>query len=462
MRFIGLEAYVEAGGYVMRDLFSSEEDGWLQDPALVELLVNEKLSEFAQAIGAEGWRWVESAIDLPYGCESGKRRITGTSVPLTDEEQARLDVMVEEFDRLGDEYQDGGDLPDDVDARLTEIDAEMTALTQRPVTFDPDEMARAGVFVSLAHDGRLRIDRGYVRPEDEPVAEGEETEAVSRTGDVPSGTSVTAGGQVQGGEQAEDEDDAIRPLPDRLVGELTAERTLALRDALANAPDAAFLVLLHALCLSVFRSHGTHGCVQIEVNQAWFGTAALNLRETVWSQSIQARHEQWAERLPSEPGALWAAIAALAHEEQMALLSHCVSLGVNALFEPVKGYDGRISAHGIAQRIAAADALARVVGLDMAKAGWTPTVDNYLGRVTKPRIIEAVREAKGDATAVLIEHLKKGDMAREAERLLEGTGWLPEPLRLPAAEPDPADFANLPDFPAEDEAEHDPMAIVAE
>jgi ParB family chromosome partitioning protein len=108
-----------------------------------------------------------------------------------------------------------------------------------------------------------------------------------------------------------------------------------------------------------------------------------------------------------------------------------VSLGVNALFEPVKGYDGRISAHTVAQRIAAADALAGVVGLDMAEAGWTPTVDNYLGRVTKPRIIEAVREAKGDATAVLIEHLKKGDMAREAERLLAGTGWLPEPLRLP-------------------------------
>jgi hypothetical protein len=76
----------------------------------------------------------------------------------------------------------------------------------------------------------------------------------------------------------------------------------------------------------------------------------------------------------------------------------------------------------VAQRIKAADALATVVGLDMAEAGWTPTVDNYLGRVTKPRIIEAVREAKGDATAVLIEHLKKGDMAREAERLLEGHG----------------------------------------
>src|SRR6185437_7169074 len=48
---------------------------------------------------------------------------------------------------------------------------------------------------------------------------------------------------------------------------------------------------------------------------------------------------------------------------------------------------------------------------------------------TKPRILEAVREAKGEQAAQLIDHLKKGDMAREAERLLEGTGWLPEPLR---------------------------------
>jgi ParB family chromosome partitioning protein len=125
---------------------------------------------------------------------------------------------------------------------------------------------------------------------------------------------------------------------------------------------------------------------------------------------------------------------------------------------------GKISAHGIAQRIRAADALASVVGLDMAEAGWTPTVDNYLGRVTKPRIIEAVREAKGDATAVLIEHLKKGDMAREAERLLEGTGWLPEPLRLPVAEQGDEDIADLPDFLADEEGaqDDDAYAIAAE
>lgn len=462
VRFIGLDTYTEGGGYVMRDLFSVEDDGWLQDPALVELLVSEKLSELAQEIGAEGWKWVEAAVDLPFGCERGKRRIIGTTVPLTDEEQARLDALVEEYDAIGEEYRDGCDLPDEVDARLTEIDAEMTPLVSRPVTYDAQEQARAGVFVSLMHDGRLRIDRGYVRAEDEPVTEGGEPSGDAATANGANGPTVTVGGQVQDANAANDEDDTIRPLPDRLVSELTAERTLALRDALANAPDAAFIALLHALCLSVFRSHGQSGCVQIGVTQSWLGNAPPNLRDSVWSTNIQARHEQWAARLPDEPGALWASLLALAYEEQMALLAHCVSLGVNALFEPVKGYGGQVSAHGIAQRIAAADALAAVVGLDMADAGWTPTVDNYLGRVTKPRIIEAVREAKGDATAVLIEHLKKGDMAREAERLLEGTGWLPEPLRQPVAETEIIG-SDLPDFLNDDDAEHvDPMSIAAE
>lgn len=40
-----------------------------------------------------------------------------------------------------------------------------------------------------------------------------------------------------------------------------------------------------------------------------------------------------------------------------------------------------------------------------------------------------MREGAGERAAHLIEHLKKGDMATEAERLLAETGWLTEPLR---------------------------------
>ena len=89
-----------------------------------------------------------------------------------------------------------------------------------------------------------------------------------------------------------------------------------------------------------------------------------------------------------------------------------------------------VSEQGLKLRLAQADRLARATGLDMVEAGWRPTVGNYLGRVTKARILEAVREGAGERAAQLIDHMKKGDMAKEAERLLADTGWLPEPLRL--------------------------------
>ena len=57
--------------------------------------------------------------------------------------------------------------------------------------------------------------------------------------------------------------------------------------------------------------------------------------------------------------------------------------------------------------MAQSDILAKAVDLDMVDAGWEPTVDGYLNRVPKARIIEAVREAEGEGTAQLLDHRKK-------------------------------------------------------
>ena len=53
--------------------------------------------------------------------------------------------------------------------------------------------------------------------------------------------------------------------------------------------------------------------------------------------------------------------------------------------------------------------------------------------MTKARILEAVREVKGEQATQLIDRLKKGEMAERAQELLAGSGWLPEPLRTPGA-----------------------------
>ena len=157
------------------------------------------------------------------------------------------------------------------------------------------------------------------------------------------------------------------------------------------------------------------------------------------------------------------------------IFAHCASFGVNALYEKADRYGGGVSAHTVDQRIADADRIAMAVDLDMAQAGWRPTVENYLGRVPKRRILEAVREGAGERAAHLIDHLKKGDMAKEAERLLADTVWLPEPLRMADASDATSDGATeiegdgeaLPEFLAGDDEEaaeelDEPHTIAAE
>lgn len=92
--FVGLEAYEAAGGVILRDLFQSDDSGWLQDIALLDRLVAEKLDREADATRAEGWKWIEVAPDLAYGHAYGLRQLRGEEVPLTDDELATRDADV--------------------------------------------------------------------------------------------------------------------------------------------------------------------------------------------------------------------------------------------------------------------------------------------------------------------------------------------------------------------------------
>jgi ParB family chromosome partitioning protein len=171
----------------------------------------------------------------------------------------------------------------------------------------------------------------------------------------------------------------------------------------------------------VFYRYASSTCLELTAKSAGFSTQAPGLGDAPPAKAIDSRHQAWEWQLPEDPAHLWDALLALDSDSRATLFAHCAALTINVVKEPWNRRPGAM-AHG--------DRLAQAVRLDMAAAGWAPTVDNYLSRVTKARILEAVREAKGDAAAQLIDHLKKPDMAREAERLLAGTGWLPEALRV--------------------------------
>jgi ParB family chromosome partitioning protein len=442
-RFVGLAAYEAAGGNVLRDLFEEDGGGWLEDIALLERLVTEKLRTEAETIAAEGWRWIEIAPSFPYGHDHGLRRIEGEPADLTAEEQASLDALQAEYTVLQQKYEDADEIPDEADTRLGELEQALAAFEDRPHIFDAAAIPHAGAFVSIDAEGALHVERGYVRREDEapfvaativPNPEAGAAAPGPDDGDqrAPAVQSsvITIAGQAA---PDEEEDDAIRPLPDRLVMELTAHRTLALQDAVAAHPHVGMTALLHKLCVDAFHRAYGPACLEASVRHVHLSVQAPDLKASASAKSILARHDAWNADVPADEAALWDWLVTLDDASRLALLAHCVSYGVNALFEKVDRHGGPgITAHGLQRRLVQADRLARAVGLDMVEAGWCPTVDNYLGRVTKGRIIEAVHEAKGESSAQLIDHLKKAEMAKEAERLLEGTGWLPEPLRVAA------------------------------
>jgi ParB family chromosome partitioning protein len=256
---------------------------------------------------------------------------------------------------------------------------------------------------------------------------------------TPSG--VDADADEQDAVDEPEEEDGNRPLSDRLMTELTAHRTLALREAVANDPDVAHRAALHALCLKLFYHYGFDTCLEIEAKSVLFGHTS-GLADTPAAKAIDARHKAWDAHMPEDSSDLWDMLAELDTDSQQALFAHCVGLTINAVHQP---YDRRPKALRHAGRLASA------VTLDMAAAGWKPTVDAFLGRVTKARILDAVREAKGEKAAERMVHLKKAEMAKEAERLLDGTGWLPEPLRTAGA-----------GSAATKDVEHEPRVMAAE
>ena len=362
-QFVGVDAYTNAGGVIMRDLFQGDDGGWLQDVGLLDRLVAQQLHDRAEAIRAEGWKWIEVAPDFAYGHTYGLRQLRGQQVPLTEEEQAARDALQAEMDRLEETYAEA----DEVDQRLGEIETALATFDDRPVAFNPEEVGRAGAFVSIDGSGNLRVERGYVRPEDELPIDAE-VEAEGEHGALRAVAARAEHDQASLTTEPEaktepEEDEGMKPIPDRLMTELTAHRTLALRHALGEHPDIAFTTALHALCLKAFYRYAQDTCLDLDMKSAAFSAQAPGLQDSALAHAFDARHQAWVAALPRESADLWDALITFDGDSRQALFAHCVALSLNVVFE---AYNRKPRA------LAHADRIAEVLDLDMVAAGWTP------------------------------------------------------------------------------------------
>jgi ParB family transcriptional regulator, chromosome partitioning protein len=395
--FVGAKAYQEAGGTVIRDLFDARGGGFFADAELLNRLAREKLEREAAKVAKEGWRWIVAETELDREAWADTRRVFPKPVPLSKAERKRLRKLEARYKAVFDKYPDG-DVPEGDAAKMQRIEAAVEALNKQ--AYGERDIALAGAFVTLGHDGAVRIERGFVRAEDEPKSKAK---AKAKGKDAKS--------------KAKDAD-GFAPLSEKLIAELTAYRTSALRNELAEHPETAFLALVHALALDTFFKGSVCTCLEIAPKMAWLSGHAPGIDESIAEQQTAERHAAWGKRMPKAPEALWTFIHGLADGERMALLAHCVSLSANAL--QVRGHKLDALAH--------AGVLAREVALDMT-AYWQPTAAGYFNRVSKDRIAEAVREGVSALAAQNIANMKKPAMAEAAEAALKGKGWLPMVLR---------------------------------
>ena len=428
VRFVGVETYEAAGGPVLRDLFTEDGGGWLEDVALLDRLVGEKLAGLAdEAREREGWKWAEPALDYPDVSAFG--RVYPVAVERSEADAAAITALSEEYDRIVAEAGAEG-LSPEADARLEEIDKALQAFGP-DFDYAAEAKARAGVMVMLGHDGLARFERGLVRAED-AVAPPPEEDAVEDDGG-------DADAERDG--RASEPEEVGSALSDRLVIDLTAHKTMGLRDAVQADVGAALATVVHALALQVFYpGYGLWTPLQLRLTVSGLERLAPGVDDGPAGRRIRDRCEAWGARLPERAEDLWSVVFGLAPSEQLDLMACCAGVGLYAVRDP---HDRRPGA------LAQAETLATVVGLDMTQT-WSATAASYFTRVPKTRVLEAVTEAVNAEEAGRIAGFKKGDMAEAAERLVEGKGWLPIPLRTvsDAAEPEDQNA----DEPRDDEA----------
>lgn len=200
-------------------------------------------------------------------------------VPLSKAERKRLRKLDARYKALFDKHADG-DMPPEIAAKLESIEAAVAALQKE--AYAERDLAVAGAFVTLAYDGSVRIERGFVRSEDEPK---------SKAKDKPKQSAKDAEG--------------LAPLSEKLVAELTAYRTSALRNELARHPETALIALVHALTLATFFEGSEGSCLEIAPKSAWLSGHAPGIDDSPAERQIAERHASWGKRLPEESEALW-------------------------------------------------------------------------------------------------------------------------------------------------------------
>jgi ParB family chromosome partitioning protein len=413
VQFVGLSVYQAAGGSVQSDLFSQDDSGkdlaYCTDPSLLVQLAKTKAQPTIDAYQAKGWQWVEFVANLSqrvHQCQRAQPKRSRLS-KAQSKERASLNEAVKSAQAAYETAEENGvtgEALETVGEQCDAAEAAYEAFEASVLKFDPALMAIAGCAVGLDHQGKLTVQPGLVRDEDTRAFK-----AYLKTLDAKS--------KKKGGQTASDSADTTEAtdgprVSKALRSRLTAHRTAALRFKLAMDPLAALRVTVATLAEQA--GVQTPLADGLGVRGAYRDDSALSESDVQGSPVFT----DW-QRVQNQAVDSLNAENAIQTMEQSDLLEALAAL-VSGSFDAVEREERNTAA-------VRANAVANLVDLQMG-AYWQPTAESYFQHVQIGQMLSDIGEFAPDAVSEL-KGLSKSALAKEAEKLVSGTNWLPALLR---------------------------------
>ncbi len=416
--FVGVGAYEAAGGAVLRDLFSDEDESgvWLEDPVLLNNLAMQKLDETAKDL-ATRWCWATVAPEVDWTELARYGRIQPEPATPTDEETAELDRLRAREDELCelDEDEWTEQLGEEACAIETRTD-EIHAVIEARAAYQAEDYAMAGCIATIGQDGKLQVIKGLVRPGDmpKPADAGE-----SNGGDADDGDNGDATGSERlrgpsiSGPMAPAPDPQAEARKEAGVGiglsdDLRSIRTALVKAHLGEDFEAAFDLMLFQLGRSVFtRGYKAHALDIAVKETADRPTTRMNDEDFgAWSPGEAMLADRSGLPLDwltiEDDGESFAALRALPEADKQALFAATVARTVKGqlAFEP-----------GARPEL---EATVARLGIDFA-GSVRPTAEMLWSRINKGRILDIARDTLGAAWASARAKSKKPNLARAME-----------------------------------------------
>jgi ParB family chromosome partitioning protein len=121
--FVGAEAYEAAGGTITRDLFSGDEDGFMDVAARVRRLAIEQLEAKAAELCPQ-WAWTKAILNLEYGFMVQYARLRPKPADIAAEIE-RIESSLGELEELGE-----NEFTDELMAEAAQLEQRRTELDE--------------------------------------------------------------------------------------------------------------------------------------------------------------------------------------------------------------------------------------------------------------------------------------------------------------------------------------------